>query len=410
MILYIDPGTGSMLFTIIIGVIGFLTYFFKVLLVKVKFLATKGKSGTINENKIPFLIFAESKRYWNVFRPVVHELENRGFDILYWTTSQDDPAFEENNEHFKAEFIGEGNKAFSKLNMVNASIILSTTPGLNVYQWKRSKLVDHYMHIMHGPNEIAGYRMFGIDFYDSILVSGKYMIDDVRELEVKRNLPAKEVVLTGIPYMDEMRDRVMKEKLPANEDTCVLLAPSWGASSIFNVYGDKVLKQLVESGFKVIVRPHPQSFESEASLIQGIMDRFPESDQVHWDRSSDNFESLNKADILISDFSGVIFDFTLAFDKPVIYTDSEFKKDCYDHYWLDKEKLWTFEAVEKMGTKLTPDNLSELKPMIEECLKNERFAEARDNAREGTWANIGEGASRTADFIIKKYNELSKKK
>ena len=61
--LYIDPGTGSMLFTIIISVIGFLTYFFKVLWVKLKFSATKGKAGSINEKKIPFLIFAESKRF-----------------------------------------------------------------------------------------------------------------------------------------------------------------------------------------------------------------------------------------------------------------------------------------------------------------------------------------------------------
>lgn len=409
MYLYIDPGTGSMLFTIIISVIGFLTYFFKVLWVKLKFSATKGKAGSINEKKIPFLIFAESKRYWQVFRPVVRELLKRDFNIVYWTTSQDDPAFEEKNDHFKVEFIGEGNKAFAKLNMVNASVILSTTPGLNVYQWKRSKFADFYIHIMHAPTEIAGYRMFGIDYYDAILVSGQYMVDDVRVLESKRNLPAKDLVLTGIPYMDEIRERYLKEKKSDSGETTVLLAPSWGPNSIFNVFGDKVLKELVDSGYKIIVRPHPQSFESEASLINDIMSKYPESDKVHWDRSSDNFETLNSADIMISDFSGVIFDYTLVFDKPVIYTDSEYKTDVYDHYWLDKERLWTFDILEKMGTKLTNENLSDLKGLIEKSLNDKSFAEARDQARRETWVNMGEGASRTADYIIKKSKELSGK-
>lgn len=410
MFLYIDPGTGSMLFTIIISVIGFFTYFFKVLWVKLKFSATKGKTVIENDNKIPFLIFAESKRYWQVFRPVVNELIKRDFDIVYWTTSQDDPAFDEKNEHFKVEYIGEGNKAFARLNMVNASIILSTTPGLNVYQWKRSKFADFYIHIMHMPIEIAGYRMFGIDFYDAILVSGQYMIDDVRVLEAKRNLPAKELILTGIPYMDEMRERYLNAKNTDREELSVLLAPSWGPNSIFNVFGDKVLKELVNSGYKIIVRPHPQSFESEADLINGIMSKYPESDKIHWDRSSDNFETLNASDVLISDFSGVIFDYALVFDKPVIYTDTDFKTDVYDHYWLDKERLWTFDILEKMGIKLTNDNLPRLNSLIEECLNDKSFAEARDQARKETWVNMGEGASRTADYIIKKYNELHPKR
>ena len=34
-----------------------------------------------------------------------------------------------------------------------------------------------------------------------------------------------------------------------------------------------------------------------------------------------NIDVLNEADILISDFSGVVFDFSLVFNKPVIYTE-----------------------------------------------------------------------------------------
>lgn len=41
--LYIDPGTGSMLFAVLIGIIGAVAYVFKEWAVKLKFLLTGGK-------------------------------------------------------------------------------------------------------------------------------------------------------------------------------------------------------------------------------------------------------------------------------------------------------------------------------------------------------------------------------
>ena len=41
--LYIDPGTGSMLFAIVIGLFGVLIYFLKGLIVKLRFLISRGK-------------------------------------------------------------------------------------------------------------------------------------------------------------------------------------------------------------------------------------------------------------------------------------------------------------------------------------------------------------------------------
>ncbi|MBR6960299.1 MAG: hypothetical protein IKH76_07460, partial [Clostridiales bacterium] len=58
--LYIDPGTGSMLFTVLISIVGFLVYFFRVLWVKVKFVITRGKMDKMDKSKIPLLIFAEA--------------------------------------------------------------------------------------------------------------------------------------------------------------------------------------------------------------------------------------------------------------------------------------------------------------------------------------------------------------
>ena len=399
MLLYIDPGTGSMLFTIIIGVIGVLVYFFSVLRVKIKFFVSKGKADKNVSQRIPVLVFAESKRYWKVFEPILKELDKREIEVTYWTTSKDDPAFDNKDiKNLKPEFIGEGNSAYAKLNMVNAKMVIASTPGLGVYQWKRSKFVDYYLHVQHAANDIAGYRMFGTDFFDGLLLSGDYQINQIRELERKRNLPARDLDLVGIPYMDAMKSRILCQPPKEHNDTVVLLAPSWGPNSIFNRYGTAVLDELADTGFRVIVRPHPQSFISNPGMVEGIMDKYPESDWLHWDRSSDNFESLNDADVLISDFSGIIFDFTLVFDKPLIYSNSGFSTDCYDYYWLD-EKPWTLEIIPKIGLELTNDNLKSLKALINDSLVDEKLKNGRDKARKETWVYMGEGASRTADFI-----------
>ncbi len=410
MTLYIDPGTGSMLFTIAISIIGFLFYLIRILWVKAKYVFTRGKLDKIDKDRIPILIFAETKRYWIVFKPICVELNKHNIPFVYWTMSKDDPAFEAIEiNNMKAEYIGEGNRAFARLNMANAVVLVASTPGLGVYQWKRSKLVDYYIHVQHGANDIAGYRMFGTDFFDGLPLSGQYQIDQIRELERKRNLPARDVELVGIPYMDEMRRRILATPRKPHENTLVLLAPSWGPNSIFNRFGTKVLDQLVSTGYDIIVRPHPQSLITDKEMMDKIISSYPETEHFHWDRSSDNFESLNDADILISDFSGIIFDFTLAFDKPLIYADTEFNPDCYDYYWLDN-RPWTLDILPHIGLELNSDNLNNLKDIIDNCMSDIRLKNGRDKARKETWAHMDEGAERTVDFIIREYNKAAKEK
>ncbi len=407
MIFYIDPGTGSMLFTVLLGVIGAGIYTLRMLWLKLKMIVGGGKAAE-ELQKTPLVIFSDNKRYWNVFEPVCAELGRRGHKVLYLTASEDDGAFSCGLDNVKAEFLGTGNKIYTRLNYLNASIVLSTTPGLDVYQWKRSKNVSCYVHIPHAASEIILYRMFGIDYYDSILLSGDYQERDVRALEELRHLPAKELVKIGIPYMDKMLER-KKTALPVPEHPrTVLLAPSWGPSAIFGVWGEKIIDVLLETGYHIIVRPHPQSFASETEMIEKLQKKYPNSDRLEWNRDTDNFDVLNRADILISDFSGVIFEFALIYDKPVIYTDPDFDLSPYDAWWL-KQPLWTVGALQRMGEMLTKDNMTELKSLIDSCIEDERFEHGRAQVKSETWAYAGEGAVRAADYIENKLASLANK-
>ena len=395
-----------MLFAILIGLISAVGWMLKGLMVKIRFFFSGGKHMEESNKKLPLVIFSDDKRYWSVFEPVCRELDARGFDTVYMTASPDDPALKCTYEHIHPEFIGEGNKAFVKLNFLNASVVVATTPGLDVYQWKRSKNVDYYVHMLHMASDPTTYRMFGLDYYDAVMLSGDYQFRDERNLEKIRHLPEKELVMVGIPYMDEMAKRLAADPPVPSEKKTILLAPSWGQSAIFSKFGGKILDVLLQTDYHIIVRPHPQSFTSEKEMMDELMAKYPNSDRLEWNRDPDNFEVLKRSNLLISDFSGVVFDFSLVYDKPVIYADTEFDTAPYDACWLDTP-LWTFTALPRIGEQLTKDELDKLPEMIERCLTEQKYTNGRNEVRDETWCHRGEGAVRVADYLIKKCNELS---
>ena len=404
MTLYIDPGTGSMLFTILVGITGAAFYSLRMLFIKMRYRLSGGKTEK-TQNEIPLVIFSDNKRYWNIFEPICRELNKRGAEVVYMTASPDDPALESDLKNVKAEFIGEGNKAFSRLNFLNASVVLSTTPGLDVYQWKRSKGVKYYVHIPHAASDIIMYRMFGLDYYDAILLSGDYQIKDIRDLESLRKLPEKELVKIGIPYMDDVATRLKNAAVLPEHPRTVLLAPTWGPSALFSVYGGKIIDELIKTGYHIIIRPHPQSFTSERELMDELMKKYPESDQLEWNRDNDNFDVLRRSDIMISDFSGVIFDFALVHNKPVIYTDPNFDVGVYDAWWLNRP-VWTVSALSKIGVQLTDENLSNLKELVDTCITSEKYAQGIQQVKDETWAYCGQGAELAADYLVRKCHEI----
>ena len=182
--LYIDPGTGSMLFSILIAAVATISFGIRALWLKlsVVFSGKKDKTSQADASYKPYVIYNEGNQYWNNFKPICDEFEKRQIELTYYTSSNNDPVFEQNYKFVKSSFIGEGNTAYFKLNMLSAGFVLMTTPGLHVYQLKRSKRVKHYSHILHAPSDATLYRLFGIDFFDSILLSGDHQKEDIRYL------------------------------------------------------------------------------------------------------------------------------------------------------------------------------------------------------------------------------------
>ncbi len=404
--LYIDPGTGSMLFSLLMALATTAVFVGRKLFIKLKFVMSGGKANKADIGRIPIVIYSDHKRYWNVFKPVCDVAERRGVDITYYTQSPDDPALGGPSAQRKAEFIGEVIKGFARLNFLKADIVLATTPGLDVYQWRRSRDVKWYVHIPHDASELQGYRMFGMDFYDAVLLTGEFQKDYIRPLEELRGEKKKELTVVGSTYLDALKEKLNSSSPVRQELISVLLAPSWGKDGILSKYGARIIDALLDTGYDITIRPHPQSLISEKEIMEPLLEKYHEAERLHWNYDNDNFDCLNKSDILITDFSGIILDYIFIFNKPLVYADTTYDTAPYDAAWSN-DVNWRIKILPEIGERLEEKDFPQLRRVIDEAIHNEAFAENRERIGKEAWQNRGHSAESVVENLVAKRSELT---
>ena len=141
-------------------------------------------------------------------------------------------------------------------------------------------------------------------------------------------------------------------------------------------------------------------------MLSRLMNAFPESENFIWDFERDNITSLSRADIMISDFSGIIFDYMFLCDKPYLYVNDKLDLRPYDAYDVLEshlaENLWQFETLKKTGRKLEEKDFSNIGEIIKSITDTEEIAQQRALAKESAWMYQGESSARVVDFMISK--------
>ncbi|MBR5304485.1 MAG: CDP-glycerol glycerophosphotransferase family protein [Candidatus Gastranaerophilales bacterium] len=403
---YIDPNTGGMLFSIVLGSITTVFFLFNSLFYKIK--EKLFSSKILAKNKHNFVIYNEGKQYWSVFKPILDEFEKRKISLMYFTSAIDDSFFDESYKYIKGEYIGKGNKAYFKLAFLHADVCLLTTPHLDVMQLKRSKNVKHYAHIFHSISFSMNYRLFALDYFDSVLCDAKFQVPIIREIEKKRNLKAKKLPVVGSTYMDFNQKRLKEIEIEDNKEYTILLAPSWGKFSILNKFGELILNDLKDANYKVIIRPHPQSLVVDKKLIDKLMEKTKKYKNIKWDFNPDNLKTLANADILISDFSCIMFDYAFLFNKPFLYLKTDIAFEALDCSDLD-EVAWRYKILNDISKELKPQNgdIKNIVSIIDEMKNNLNIIENIKNASSYAWENRGESAKRAVDFLVQTQKELN---
>lgn len=316
---YLDPGSGSALLGAVFALCGALvfsakSFFFRYVL---------GRSDKTVKAHDGIAIFSEGRNYWGTFQPVVEELLRREIDFSYYTMDVKDPALHIDNPHMFARLYDKDNvTSFRKLSSIKAKVLLSTTPNIGTpgYPLARSRDVTRMAHVFHDPlGDVSTYMKGSLDHYDDVFLPGPFAEDPIRTLEQKRGLKKKTMHLCGLPYLDGYVSRLgsSKSEVKGEGKKTVIIASSWGMKGVLKAYGCDYVKDLIAAGFRVIVRPHPQSYHSERQFIEEV-ERKVTSWGAEWDCNPDGLPSLSRADVMVSDTSGVRFDYAYLFARPVI--------------------------------------------------------------------------------------------
>ena len=406
---YLDPGTGSMLLSVFIGVVSSAYFVIRKLpsVIRSLFFKFTGKKDDLKNNSIVF--YAESAAYWSTFRPVLEALAQKEVRCTYLTSDPKDPVFSSGLEKWvHAKYIGKGQTAYTALGFLEADVFVLTTPGIDVLQIRRSAGVKKYVHIVHAVGDIHTYKFYSFDYYDAVFCSGASQAKSLRSLEAIRKTPRKELPLLGCPYFDTMVARKTPDLVP--EPNTILIAPTWGKNGLLTRTGSMIPKLLAQAGYHVILRPHPQSFISDKELMEKLGRELADFKNIEWDRNPDGFKSLSRARLMISDVSGVIFDFAFIFLRPVITVGSGPLKDGFEA-WEIPHEAWEMKAFERLGARILPGNEKSIPSTVADLLnRHEDMAGVIETLRKANVVNFGCAGEPIAQALIDMVNNIRTQK
>jgi hypothetical protein len=359
---YIDPGTGSLLISALVG--GILTFLFTLKGIFYKVLSTfSGKASYLDydfTNKLVF--FNEGQRYWHVFEPVLTELIKNNQTFVYLTSDKNDIGLKLDNEFTETYYCGSLNQSIILLNKLKAKMCVMTTQQLDILTLKRSKGVSHYCNLLHSPVDIHYSKIFAFDRFDSVLCSNTFQIKNLRKLENIRNGKKKELFETGCTYYDNLKKNSQIKR------NGILIAPSWGEKSFIRKDGKRLIRLILNAGYKVIFRPHPQSFTADKKIIDEIINVFELEANFILDKSHDNNNALSSSEIVISSISGLVFDAIIGHKIPTIGIDINWDKRGWEAYSLSNASS-THLLLEEVGGIISDNEINNIVKILKDIKK-----------------------------------------
>lgn len=369
---YIDPGTGSALVYVISGIVLSVYFAIRGLYLRLREVAARGGA---RYERCCVAVHGEDPRYEITFLPVIRSLAERGVDVTYFTMYDRDDSFESLPQGVKHRSIPSGLVGYAYLNHLEAEILVTTTPQLDVMTFRRSRRVKHYCHLSHGLGESRYVRPYAYDFFDSVMCCGRILQQNIRRIEAIRQLPRKQLLATGVPHYDVLLRERPAPRIPLGR-AVVLVAPSWGPMSIFEVFGTSLVKAVARH-YDVIVRPHPQMRLSQPELYREVIEI--EGVTVNTDRAP--LAAMAAADILISDISGITHEFAFVHEKPVLVIDHRQDIGGFEGHLLGGDSELK-EQCREFVVPVPPSEIDKLCELIAAALQEHsrhRIAEVRDS-------------------------------
>ncbi len=316
------------------------------------------------------VFYSESSAFYKYFRGVIeYLLNNTNITIHYITSDANDAIFDlaQKESQIKPYFIGE-KKLITLMMKMDADIVVMTMPDLENYHIKRSYVRKdiQYIFIPHSMCSLnLTMRTASIDHFDTIFCTGKHQREETEKSEIAYDLSKKTLVDWGYCLLDQMREDYVDEPKPAGSPKSILIAPSWQNDNIVDSCLDELLEALRGKGYKITVRPHPQHVRHQPERMEMLKSKFAKDDDIEIQTDFSSNETVFQADMMITDWSGIAYEYSFTTYKPVLFIDTPLKIMNPEYQRIDTEpfNIWMRDVLGKV---IKPEKASEADMVIED--------------------------------------------
>ena len=357
------------------------------------------------------VFYSESSGFYKYYKGIIeYILKNTNIAVHYITSDPNDQVFaiSQSQPRLKPYYIAE-KRLITLMMKLDCDVMVMTMPDIENFHIKRSYVREdiEYVYVPHCIDSInMTMRTGAVDHYDSVLCVGKHQKEEITNTEAVYGLPHKTLVDWGYTLLDEMRAQYAASAHEDKPGKKILIAPSWQKDNIVDSCLEEILDTLKGRGYQITVRPHPQEVRLKQAYMEQLEAKYAADRDVEIQTDFSSNSTVFEADLLITDWSGITYEYAFTTLRPVLFIDTPMKvmNPEYEKINTPPINIWMREVI---GAVVKPDELEKLPEAVERLLSGrDEYRERIDRFVHEYVYNLGNSGEVGAKYII---NEIQKK-
>ena len=357
------------------------------------------------------VFYSESSGFYKYYKGIIeYILKNTNIAVHYITSDPNDQVFaiSQSQPRLKPYYIAE-KRLITLMMKLDCDVMVMTMPDIENFHIKRSYVRKdiEYVYVPHCIDSInMTMRTGAVDHYDSVLCVGKHQKEEITNTEAVYGLPHKTLVDWGYTLLDEMRAQYAASAHEDKPGKKILIAPSWQKDNIVDSCLEEILDTLKGRGYQITVRPHPQEVRLKQAYMEQLEAKYAADRDVEIQTDFSSNSTVFEADLLITDWSGITYEYAFTTLRPVLFIDTPMKvmNPEYEKINTPPINIWMREVI---GAVVKPGELEKLPEAVERLLSGrDEYRERIDRFVHEYVYNLGNSGEVGAKYII---NEIQKK-